>query len=119
MAEHFHFRFQDKDDADHLVSLAQQKLGEIRAIGERSRIQAQAADQRRISSAAAFDAHMDNIDRQSKAMQNYTFDRSQIQDNDLNGRATVSNGLADALVQSNPERYQTVPTANFLKGVDY
>jgi hypothetical protein len=106
-------------DARVINGELQQKLGEIRAIGERSRIQAQAADQRRISSAAAFDAHMDNIDRQSKAMQNYTFDRSQIQDNDLNGRATVSNGLADALVQSNPERYQTVPTANFLKGVDY
>jgi hypothetical protein len=96
-----------------------QVLGQIRAAGERSRIEADAANQRREASTSAFDAHMDNIDRQSKAMQNYTLDRSQIQDNDLNGRATVSNGLADALVATDPNRYQVVPPGSFLKGVDY
>jgi hypothetical protein len=94
-------------------------MANIRAAGERSKAQAAAADQRREASAAAFDAHMDNIDRQSKAMQNYTLDRSQIQDNDLNGRATVSNGLADALVKADPTRYQVVPPSAFLKGADY
>lgn len=94
-------------------------MGSIRAAGERSRIEAQQADQRRVASAQAFDASMDNIDRQSKAMQNYTFDRSQIQDNDLNGRATVSNGLADALIQTDPTRYQVVPPSQFLRGTDY
>jgi hypothetical protein len=97
----------------------QQVLGQIRAAGERSRIEADAANQRRVANASAFDAHMDNIDRQSKAMQNYTFDRSQIQDNDLNGRATVSNGFADALIRTDPNRYQVVSPENFLKGVDY
>jgi len=106
-------------DARVINGELQQKLGEIHAIGERSKIQAHAADQRRLASAAAFDGHMDDIDRASKAMQNYTLDRSQIQDNDLNGRATVSNGLADALIHANPDRYQIVPTASFLKGVDY
>ncbi len=94
-------------------------MGGIRAAGVRSKIEAQEADQRRVASAQAFDASMDNIDRQSKAMQNYTFDRSQIQDNDRNGRATVSNGLADALIQTDPTRYQIVPPSQFLKGVDY
>jgi hypothetical protein len=97
----------------------QQVMGQIRAASERSRIEAAAANQRRIANASAFDAHMDDIDRQSKAMQNYTFDRSQIQDNDVNGRATVSNGLADALVRTDPNRYQVVSPENFLKGVDY
>jgi hypothetical protein len=96
-----------------------QVMSNIQAAGARSKAQAAAADQRRVTSAAAFDAHMDNIDRQSKAMQNYTLDRSQIQDNDLNGRATVSNGLADALVKADPDRYQVVPSSAFLKGVDY
>ena len=91
----------------------------IAAAGARSKAEAQAADQRRVASAQAFDAHMDNIDAGSKAMQNYTFDRSQIQDNDSNGRATVSNGLADALVKTDPTRYQVVPPSQFLKGVDY
>ena len=91
----------------------------IAAAGARSKAEAQAADARREASAQAFDAHMDDIDRQSKAMQNYTLDRSQIQDNDANGRATVSNGLADALVKSDPTRYQVVPPSQFLKGADY
>jgi hypothetical protein len=91
----------------------------IAAAGARSQAEAQAADQRRVASAQAFDASMDNIDSQSKAMQNYTLDRSQIQDNDANGRATVSDGLADALVKSDPTRYQIVPPSQFLKGVDY
>jgi hypothetical protein len=106
-------------DARVINSELQTRLGEIHAIGERSKAQAQAADERRVASARAFEAHMDNIDRQSKAMQNYTLDRSQIQDNERNGRATVSNGLADALVHADPDRYEIVPTANFLKGVDY
>jgi hypothetical protein len=106
-------------DARVIHGELQTQLAQIHAIGERSKAQAQAADERRIASAKAFDAHMDNIDRQSKAMQNLTLDRSQIQDNDLNGRATVSNGLADALVRANPDRYQIIPAAEFLKGVDY
>ena len=96
-----------------------QVMSSIAAAGARANAQAAAADQRREASAAAFDASMSNIDRQSKAMQNYTLDRSQIQDNDVNGRATVSNGLADALVRSDPTRYQVVPPSAFLKGVDY
>jgi hypothetical protein len=91
----------------------------IQAAAARSQAEAQSANAQRVASAQAFDAHMDNIDAQSKAMQNYTFDRQQIQDNEANGRATVSNGLADALVQSDPTRYQVVPPSQFLKGVDY
>jgi hypothetical protein len=91
----------------------------IAAAAARSQALAKSADAQREASAQAFDAHMDDIDSQSKAMQNYTLDRSQIQDNDSNGRATVSNGQADAMVQSDPTRYQVVPPSQFLKGVDY
>ncbi len=94
-------------------------LSGIKQAGIRANQQAQQADERRVASAKAFDASMDNIDRESKAMQNYTLDRSQIQDNELNGRATVSNGLADALIQTDPSRFQVVPPSQFLKGVDY
>lgn len=94
-------------------------MNSIAAAGARSKAEAQQANQRRVASAQAFDAHIDNIDRQSKSMQNYTLDRSQIQDNELNGRATVSNRLADALIQTDPTRYQVVPPSQFLKGVDY
>jgi hypothetical protein len=91
----------------------------IAAAGARSKAEAQQADQRRVASTQAFDASMDNIDRQSKAMQNYTLDRTQIQDDEANGRATVSDGLADALIKTDPTRYEVVPPSQFLKGVDY
>lgn len=94
-------------------------MSSIQAAGARANANAAAADQRRVASAQAFDASMSNIDSQSKAMQNYTLDRTQIQDNDANGRATVSDGLADALVKTDPTRYQVVPPSQFLKGVDY
>jgi hypothetical protein len=62
---------------------------------------------------------MDDIDRYSKSFQNYQLDRSQIQDNDLNTRGIASNGLAEALVKADPNRFQYVQTQDFLKGVDY
>jgi len=42
-----------------------------------------------------------------------------IQDNDLNARGTALNGLAEALVKADPNRFQYVQTQDFLKGIDY
>jgi hypothetical protein len=67
----------------------------------------------------AFDAHMDNMDRSSKSFQNYLLDRNVVQDNDRNERGTVGNGYGDALVKSNPDRFQYVQQKDFIKGVDY
>lgn len=62
---------------------------------------------------------MDNIDRFSKSFQNYQLNQTELQDNERNARGAVPNALADALVNANPDRFQTVPTQNFLKGVDF
>jgi hypothetical protein len=94
-------------------------LNGIAAAGARSRANAAAADARRISSSAAFNQHMDDIDRSSKSFQNYQFDRSQLQDNTLNARGTVDNRTADALVQAYPDRYQIITRPDFIRGVDY
>jgi len=94
-------------------------LNGIAAAGARSRANAAAADARRISSSAAFNQHMDDIDRSSKSFQNYQFDRSQLQDNDLNARGTVDNRTADALVKAYPDRYQIITRPDFIRGVDY
>jgi hypothetical protein len=42
-----------------------------------------------------------------------------IQDNEHNAHGTFWNQNADAMVQSNLERYQYVDTANYWKGIDY
>jgi hypothetical protein len=99
----------------------QQVIDNIHAIGERSKQQAADADARRVASSQAFNQHMDNVDRSSKAFQNYQFDSSQLQvtDGSQAARGTVSNGTAAALVQADPNHFQIVPTQNFIKGVDY
>jgi hypothetical protein len=90
-----------------------------RAAGNNARIAANSAHATEDARSAAFQAHMDNIDRFSKSFQNYQLDQTELQDNNLNARGAVPNALADALVKANPDRFQTVPTQDFLKGVDF
>ena len=94
-------------------------VDKIHADAHAAQIRADAQSAANDAHNAAFNAHMDDIDRYSKSFQNYQFDRSQIQDNDLNARGTVSNVTAEALVKADPNRFQYVQTQDFLKGVDY
>jgi hypothetical protein len=61
----------------------------------------------------------DAQDRQFQAFDNGLLDRTVIRDADLNAHGTVSNDLANALVQANPGRFQEVPPSEFVKGIDY
>jgi hypothetical protein len=102
--------------------VAQQYAGDerrSREAGNNARIQANNAHAAEDARSASFQAHMDNIDRFSKSFQNYQLDQTQLQDSDRNERGTVPNALADALIKGNPDRFQTVPTQNFLKGTDF
>jgi hypothetical protein len=90
-----------------------------RAAGDAARRQAATAHAAEDAQSASFQARMDDIDRFSKSFQNYQLDQTELQDNNQNTRGTVPNSLADALVKSNPDRFETVPTQNFLKGVDF
>jgi hypothetical protein len=89
------------------------------AAGNNARIQANNAHATEDARSASFQAHMDNIDRFSKSFQNYQLDQTELQDNNLNARGAVPNSLADSLIKANPDRFEAVPTANFLKGVDF
>ncbi|HEY1725519.1 MAG TPA: hypothetical protein VGF89_08850 [Steroidobacteraceae bacterium] len=87
--------------------------------GANARAQANAAHAAEDAQSAAFQAHMDNIDRFSKSFQNYQLDQTELQDNNQNARGAVPNSLADALIKADPDRFQAVPTQDFLKGVDF
>jgi len=90
-----------------------------RQAGNNARIQANAAHAAEDARSAAFQAHMDNIDRFSKSFQNIQLDQTELQDNQEHTRGAVPNALADAWVKANPDRYQTVPSQDFLKGADF
>lgn len=89
------------------------------AAGNNARMQANSAHAAEDAGSAAFQAHMDNIDRFSKSFQNYQLDQTELQDNNQNARGAVPNSLADALIKANPDRFEAVPTQNFLKGTDF
>jgi hypothetical protein len=82
-------------------------------------MQANAAHAAEDARSSAFQAHMDNIDRFSKSFQNIQLDQTELQDNEQHTRGAVPNALADAWVKANPDRYQTVPSQDFLKGTDF
>lgn len=90
-----------------------------RQAGNNARIQANNAHAAEDAQAASFQAHMDNIDRFSKSFQNYQLDQTELQDNQQNARGAVPNSLADALIKADPDRFESVPTQNFLKGTDF
>jgi len=78
------------------------------------------------SSQAAFDqklahdrANEDARDKSFQAFDNVLLDQSVVQDTYRNARGTISTDYADALVKSNPDRFQYVPTQDYLKGIDY
>lgn len=51
--------------------------------------------------------------------ENYQLDRTVIRDNDYSVRSTTSYENGDALVKSDPNRFQYVPNQNLLESVDY
>ena len=94
-------------------------LNGIAAAAARSKAEGAAADARREASSAAFNQHMDDLERSSKSFQNYQLDRSQLQDNQNNTRGTIDYQTADALVKADPNRFEIITRPDFIKGVDY
>jgi hypothetical protein len=68
---------------------------------------------------ANYQRQQDIKDRQFQSFDNDLLDRTVVRDSDLNEHGTVSNDLADALVQANPDRFQEVPASQYVKGIDY
>ena len=106
-------------DAKVIAGETSAVIGRIHADAKAAQIRADAQSAANNAHNRAFDAHMDDIDRHSKSFQNYQLDRSQIQDNGLNARGTVSSLTANGLVKADPTRYKILATQDFLKGVDY
>jgi hypothetical protein len=71
------------------------------------------------STIATMNRNQDAQDRQFQAFDNNLLDRTVIRDSDWSAQGTVSDGLADALVKANPNRFQEVPPSQYIKGIDY
>jgi exonuclease VII large subunit len=91
----------------------------IHAVGRAAAAQAAAAQERNDIQNSSVYQHWDSIDRRSKDFSDYLLGYTVVQDNAVNGHATLWNEDADALVRTNPQRFEYVTAPNFWKGIDY
>lgn len=101
------------------AAIAKPAIDAIHEIGKRAAQQAADAHAMEDAHNRAVESRWDSQDKSNQAFSNYLLDQTVIQDNEGKGHATVWNQTADALVRSNPQRYEYVDTPNYWKGIDY
>jgi len=99
--------------------IAAPSIAAIHAIGERAAAQAKSAHEREDIHNSSVYQHWDSMDRRSQEFENYQLGYSVISDTGNNVHGTFWNEDADALVKSNPDRFEYVNAPNYWKGVDY
>jgi hypothetical protein len=62
---------------------------------------------------------MDVSDRATAGMSNILRDQTVVVDTRTGGHATTSDGLAGALIDANPNRFQSVSPSGYIPGIDY
>ncbi len=112
--------FQSYKTNDQVINAeTQTNINEIHEIGRRAQIQADASHAAWDIHQKAYYAQQDAQDRSFQAFDNYILDQSVIRDTQENAHGTFYNSDAEAIVKSNPNRYEYVPTQDFVKGIDY
>jgi hypothetical protein len=100
-------------------AIAAPAIARIQEIGRISAQNAANAHAREDAQRASVEKHWDSQDRNNQGFSNYLLDQTVVQDNARNEHGTVWNQTADALVKSDPNRYEYVNTPTYWKGVDY
>jgi hypothetical protein len=99
--------------------IAAPAIAQIHAIGQAAANQARAAHQAEDIQRSSVYQHWDSMDRRSQEFENYQLGYSVISDNQNSAHGTFWNEDADALVKSDPNRFEYVNAPNYWKGIDY
>jgi hypothetical protein len=102
-----------------LLARSQQIVGSIKQIGANATAR---YEQNQIANDAQHKSWNEQQDTNARNVQGYTnyiLDQTVVQDNYRNKHSTEWNQTADALVKSNPDRYEIVDTPNYLKNSDF
>jgi hypothetical protein len=105
--------------AQQANQIAAPQIAQIHAIGQRAAAQAQAAHQAEDIHNSSVYQHWDSMDKRSQEFENYQLGYTVISDSQNNAHGTFWNEDADALVKSNPDRFEYVNAPNYWKGIDY
>jgi len=107
-----------------LMSFTQAQINHIHQIGAEATQRYNDADRARIQSSQEYYARQDINARTNQGFSNYLLDQTVVQDNNMYNNGTIGHGTlwnstADALVKSDPNRYEYVSTPNYWRGTDY
>jgi len=106
-------------NTQRIAQETQATIGHIHAIGAVATARANAAHAQEDAPSAAFQQHMDNIDRNSAGFSHYLLDQTVVSTADNRYHGTFDNKTAQAIVESNPTQFQYVPTSGYIKGKDF
>ena len=117
-----------RKQADDAAIRAQTRVAidNIHAIGQQATARYNATQAANDAQHAGYWAQQDTNARNSQNFSNYLLGQTVIQSNDVYGNdtgvvghGTVWNSTADAMVKSDPNRYEYVNTPGFWRGIDY
>jgi hypothetical protein len=103
-------------EASAIAAPAIARIKEIGRISEQNAANAHAMED---AQRASVEKRWDDQDKSNQGFSNYLLDQTVVKDNATNEHTTVWNQTADALVKSDPNRYEYVNTPNYWKGIDY
>jgi len=98
---------------------AAQDISVIHQIGANTTARINASEAANSAQQANWQAGQNANAQNAAGFSNYLLDQSVIQNNSTGAHATAWNSTADALVQSNPNKYSYVSTPNYIPGTDY
>ena len=102
------FRVDQSLVSQQAAAIAAPEIARIHEIGRRAAQQAADAHAAEDAQNAAVENHWAAEDKQSEAFGNYLLDQSIVRDSETGTRSTEWNQTADAMVRSNPGRYEYV-----------
>jgi hypothetical protein len=113
-------QMKQKQQSDKQIEAsAQQYIGQIHQIGQQATARMNASEAANSAEQASWNAGQDANAKNTQGFSNYLLDQSVVQNKSTGGHSTDWNSTADALVKTNPNRYQYVDTPNYIKGTDY
>lgn len=114
-----------KQQADQrTLATSQMIVNQIKQVGAQATARFNATEAANDAQHAGYWAQQNSNAQNSAGFSNYLLDQSVVQNNNVGGtgaagHATLWNTTANALVQSNPGKYEIVDTPNYWKGADY
>lgn len=94
-------------------------INNIHAIGAAATARMNATEAANSAEQAGWNAQQNANAQNAQGFSNYLLDQNVIQNNVTGAHSTQWNSAADAMVQSNPNKYSYVSTPNYIPGTDY